>query len=418
MKCTVHHHNTFSDEEVFFICLFSKVTSYNEGMSIEKEPPTFVPPEGQSSEGGISSFHYTIKPDAEEAHYIPEGTKVAVQMDVEDKDHKKIVKALTITAGEGQVTLADILPEGHSLVIDPTQNHHHDPGKKVVSMNGLTTLESVSVLLHEAGHAHDLSRHPLDPHEVIDARCLSKQAGETLLAQLPDDETRDHIIAKAFTRERNAWAEALQINRKTNLPFAKLVQTHAQEALGTYDVVAAYTLARKAQPEHFASSQQRKALRLPEKKMEAEQLHMLEERVQQIAGTLAVSLHLSPDVFLQKAGDYVEFHDATTGYAYEVKLMGRHGNHIQVIERKKLSDGKQEERMVYVEGRRYAGVRNSIKDNGQEEVTFEGGLAVLVADRASQNPSESFQYIQETLDRLSKKSAMDSYTEAASKKYA
>lgn len=83
--------------------------------------------------------------------------------------------------------------------------------EKTIFLRGLSCVKDFVAMLHEIGHAID-----------------DKKRGVK-------DVKQDLKLRRLAISERNAWAEALKIARKNNIPITKIIQRDAQRSLQSYE---------------------------------------------------------------------------------------------------------------------------------------------------------------------------------------
>jgi len=121
--------------------------------------------------------------------------------------YQLIFHNLSLLIDGRNINLKELLPPKTEFVMEPMAAEAYNLRNKTISMEHLSTIEDFAVLFHEIGHSIDWAKRGIS-----------------------DDQEREKTIS-----ERNAWAEALKIVKKYNIPMKQITKEKAEECLKTYD---------------------------------------------------------------------------------------------------------------------------------------------------------------------------------------
>lgn len=354
-------------------------------------------------------------PQEGEKDLMPEGSALTVTMQgtrrqEEANNYWEVTDAKFDLNGK-VLMLKDILPEDCKLVLDKEKTNAYLPPKKLVSLNRLSEIDDVITLLHEAGHAQD-------PTFLEEQKKL----------EIPEDasmawieEQKMKLIANQQKYERDAWAKVHRIVRKAGWPIEKVLKNHSAKALATYDTDAAQQLMRGTTYEQFASSEQRKAMRSPEKQQEATYLKELGGFTEDVPDAISHYLDIPLDEMLKKdevrggKSMKVDFRvsEENKNYILDVQQYeGERNEHVNILSLTEIVSGQENEpnsiSTVTITGARAASVMEGRLQNNEGEVqpkmetVFEGSLGVLEADKSTQEPTKTYQKAKGLLSNLDK----------------
>jgi len=118
-------------------------------------------------------------------------------------------KNATFSVNGKEIKFVDLCPKGVTLAMQPdSEGARYYSIYGIVKVEHMLTFEDFVAMLHEIGHAIDDDKHK------------------------DEDQLTRQINCSAT--ERNAWAEAVKIAKKYNIPIVRLIREQAQHYLKEY----------------------------------------------------------------------------------------------------------------------------------------------------------------------------------------